>query len=300
MKKSFIATMFIVVSLFVGGTVFAQGQQVTIPLAGLTPDSPFYFLDRLGENLRQFFTFNPGAKAKLQIEFAGERIAEIKVMVEKKGDETKGIDKAKALLLGNVAYAAEIVNQEKASGKDVARLAKDIDEQFDSRDALLVQTFLNAREKLAAQHKEIKDKLLKDAQAAGDTAKVAELTQQMNDIQNQADGLIDKKDEIKKAFRDEQQNIEENMNQEDQQQDEKDQNQQDQIEQNQEGEQGELELNQTGEQGESKLEQSGEQGKTETNLKGDQGKTEINQSGNQGKQESDGTGTQGISNQDGE
>lgn len=277
MKKVFIT---VAVSLFVltGSIVSAQNGQITPPSAGLTPDSPFYFLDRLSENIRQFFTFGAEAKAKLQIEFAGERVSEIKVIVEKKGPQDKGIDKAKALLLGNVAYAAELVNQEKASGKDVTQLAKDIDEQFDARDKLLAQTFLDARAKLAAEHKNIKEKLLKDAQVAGDTAKVTELTQQLNDIENQANNLKDKKDEIKKSLRDEKKKIEENMNQEDQQQDEKDQNDEDQLEQNQEGDRGEFELEQEGEQGETELEQKGEQGKNEIEQKGNQSKTEMNQS----------------------
>ncbi|MCR4342433.1 MAG: DUF5667 domain-containing protein, partial [Patescibacteria group bacterium] len=65
---------FVLVSLlFVPFLAFAQGTPVQLPSAGITPESSFYFLDRLGENLRQFFTFNPEAKAKLQIEFAGER-----------------------------------------------------------------------------------------------------------------------------------------------------------------------------------------------------------------------------------
>ena len=93
MKKINIASAFILVALFAftSNTAFAQSPQVTLPSAGLTPESSFYFLDRLGENLRQFFTFNPEVKAKLQIEFAGERIAEIKIMVEEKGVNAKGL-----------------------------------------------------------------------------------------------------------------------------------------------------------------------------------------------------------------
>src|SRR3989344_1390098 len=98
--------------LFIPSLAFAQSPQAALPSAGLTPESSFYFLDRLGENLRQFFTFNPEAKAKLQIEFAGERIAEIKVIVEEKGVNAKGLAIAQSLLQANVAYAAEIINEE--------------------------------------------------------------------------------------------------------------------------------------------------------------------------------------------
>ena len=234
MKKSLITTTILVISLLSLNSAFAETPQTTLPSAGLTPASPFYFLDRLGENLWQFFTFNPEAKAKLQIEFAGERIAEINVMANRKQPQTKGIEKAKALLLSNVAYAAEIVNQEKASGKDVATLAKNLDDEFDAREKLLAQTFLEARERLLAERKEIKDKLLKDARAAGDTAKVAELTRQLNDTRDQADTLKEKNSEIKKDLRTEKEKIEREMNKEDREKDEIEQNQQDQEEQKQE------------------------------------------------------------------
>lgn len=295
-------------ALFIPFLAFAQSGQTTLPSAGLTPDSFFYFLDQWGEDVQQFFTFNQEAKAKLQIEFAGERIAEIKAIVENKGPDAKGIDIAKGLLLANVAHAAEIVDQEKASGKDVSALAKDIGDQFDAREKLLTQTFLDARAKLIAQHKEIKEKLLKDAQAAGDTAKIAELTQQLNDIENQANDLKDKKDEIKASFRDEKKKIEENMNKEDRQQDEKDRNNEDQIEQNQDGGQGEFELEQEGGQRDSEKEQGGEHGKAEENQKGDQGENKVkqggqqgvttNQSGNHGEQENGSAGAQGTSTQE--
>ena len=149
--KKIITTAILVSSLFVGGTAFAQSPQAALPSAGLTPESSFYFLDRLGENLRQFFTFNPEAKAKLQIEFAGERIAEIKVMVEKKGVNAKGLAIAESLLQANVAYAAEIVSEEKTSGKDVSALAKTLNDEFDARDKLLEQTFKDAKAQLKAQ-----------------------------------------------------------------------------------------------------------------------------------------------------
>lgn len=215
--KLFITSSMLIVSLFVaGGTALAQNQQVRLPSAGLTPDSPFYFLDRLGENLRQFFTFNPEAKAKLQIEFAGERIAEIKVMVDKKGPEAKGIETAKSLLVSNVAYAAEIVNQEKASGKDVAALAKNLDGEFDAREKLLEQTFKDAKERLKAQRKSISVIFHNDA--GDEAARTIELKKQLADINQQIESLDQKKDQLKDAVQNEQKNIEKEMDKEDQKQ----------------------------------------------------------------------------------
>lgn len=93
--------------------VFAQNG-ATLPNAGLTPESPFYFLDRIGEALRDFLTFNPEAKARLQVAYAGERVAEIKVILETKGVDAKGLEVAKTRLESNAAKAANIVKEERA------------------------------------------------------------------------------------------------------------------------------------------------------------------------------------------
>lgn len=214
-------TKFVLVSLlFVPFLAFAQSPQVALPSAGLTPESSFYFLDRLGENLRQFFTFNPEAKAKLQIEFVGERIAEIKIMVDKKGVNAKGLAIAESLLQANVAYAAEIVNEEKTAGKDVATLAKTLNDEFDARDKLLEQTFKDAKAQLKAQRKEIKTNLLAEARRVGDTAQIAVLEAQLNDIDGQIDALGQKKDQLESSLQDEQKNIEKEMSKDDQKKEE--------------------------------------------------------------------------------
>ena len=210
----------VAVFAFASGTVFAQSPQVTLPSAGLTPESSFYFLDRLGENLRQFFTFNPEAKAKLQIEFAGERITEIKIMIEKKGVNVKGLAIAESLLQANVAYAAEIVSEEKTAGKDVAVLAKMLNDEFDARDKLLEQTFKDAKEQLKTQRKEIKTNLLVEARRVGDTAQIAVLEAQLKDIDGQIDALGQKKDQLENSLQNEQKNIEKEMSEADQKKEE--------------------------------------------------------------------------------
>lgn len=218
MKKTSVLSKFVLVTLFVfaSGTVFAQGIQVNLPSAGLTPESSFYFLDRLGENLRQFFTFNSEAKAKLQIEFAGERIAEIKVIVEENGVNTKGLAIAQLLLQANVAYAAEIINEEKTSGKDVSALAKALNDEFDARDKLLEQTFKDAKAQLKAKRKEIMTNLLVEARRIGDTAQIAVLEAQLKDIDGQIDALEQKKDQLENSLQSEQKNIEKEMSEVDQ------------------------------------------------------------------------------------
>ncbi len=272
MKKLFISSTFALVALLVltSSTVFAQSTEVKLPSAGLTPSSPLYFLDRFGENFRQFFTFNPEAKAKLQIEFAGERISEIKMMIEKKGVNAKGLAIAESLLKTNVAYAAEIVNEEKTSGKDVALLAKTLNDEFDLRDKLLEQTFKDAKEQLKAQRKEIKTKLLTEARRIGDTTQIAVLEAQLKDIEGQIDILGQKKDQLENSLQDEQKNIEQEMSEDDQKKEELEQEEeQEAIEAEEADEQEEVDEPEDAEQTQKADEQDNSQN-SESSNRGDQ------------------------------
>lgn len=74
----------IIALLFLGvlvGPVLAQVAELPDP--GLTPDSPFYFLERISEGIGTFFTFGNLKKAERYTTLAAERIAEAKAVVEK-------------------------------------------------------------------------------------------------------------------------------------------------------------------------------------------------------------------------
>ncbi|MAF79647.1 hypothetical protein CL629_01055 [bacterium] len=80
MKKIF--SFVILLSLIsIGGTALAQ--EAELPDPGLTPDSPFYFLERLVEGIGTFFTFGNIKKAERYTALAAERLAEAKALVEK-------------------------------------------------------------------------------------------------------------------------------------------------------------------------------------------------------------------------
>jgi len=65
-------------SLLISGTAYAQDEELPDP--GITPDSPFYFFDKLGKNIGMFFAFGPEAKANKALEYAEERLAEARAM----------------------------------------------------------------------------------------------------------------------------------------------------------------------------------------------------------------------------
>jgi len=83
-RKSAVPTLLLcllVMVLFPGGAVYAGNGQ--LPEPGITPDSPFYFIDTISENIGMFFTFGPEAKARKALQYAEERLAEANIMAER-------------------------------------------------------------------------------------------------------------------------------------------------------------------------------------------------------------------------
>src|SRR3990167_10818606 len=199
--------------LFIPALVFAQNQAV-LPNAGLTPESPFYFFDKLGEALREFFTFKPESKAHLQIDFAAERIAEIKIILETKGVNAKGLGIAQSRLQANIAKAAGIVEKEKSKGKDVSELAKSISGDFDTNKEALKQAFKDQERFLEAKEDELKAKI-REARQAGDTAQVEALVKELGDIKAQKELLELKEEEQEEALEQEEEKIEREMDKKD-------------------------------------------------------------------------------------
>jgi len=195
--------------LFIPVLAFAH-EPVALPNAGLTPESAFYFIDKIGEALREFFTFNPEGKAHLQIDFAAERIAEIKIILETKGVNAKGLEVAQSRLQANIAKAAGIVEGEKSKGKDVSELAKNISEDFDANKEALKQAFKDGERSLEAKEDELKAKI-REARRAGDTAQVEALLKELGEIKAQKELLELKEEEQEEALEQEEEKIEREM-----------------------------------------------------------------------------------------
>ncbi len=187
---------------------FAQAEA---PSAGLTPESPFYFLDRIGEAIQRVFTFNPEAKAKLEISLAGERISEIKIILESKGVEAKGLAVAESRLADNLSRAANIVDKEKNKGRDVSALAKTLTDDFEVHKAILEGTFEQEKNELEAKIEEIKNKI-KEARKSGDTTLIQSLSESLAELKAQKDALESKKNEEEKKLEEKKEEIEKEMN----------------------------------------------------------------------------------------
>ncbi len=79
LKKIFIFGIFL---FFCAGVVLAQNG--VLPDPGLTPDSPFYFLEIIAEKIGNFFTFGDKAKAERMVDLMDERMAEAQKMLKEK------------------------------------------------------------------------------------------------------------------------------------------------------------------------------------------------------------------------
>lgn len=197
------------VSFFAPFLVFAQSQ-AALPNAGLTPESPLYFLDRFGETLREFFTFNPEGKARLHVTFAAERVAEIKIILETRGVEARGLAVAQNRLQAHLANAATIIADQKSGGKDISALAKELDDDFEGPKSALEETFKEQKRALEAQEKELKQKIL-EARRAGDAAQVESLVQELGQVKAQKELIELKEEEAEEAMEREEERIEEEL-----------------------------------------------------------------------------------------
>jgi len=135
MKK--IILPIIILSLLFGVVSFAQEAEPPSP--GLTPDSPFYFLDTLGEKIGMFFTFGAEKKAERALQYAEEKLAEVKAMAEKNKPESA--EKANQGYQDFLSLANAKTQEAKEQGKDVEELATLIIEKTLRHQEILVEVF---------------------------------------------------------------------------------------------------------------------------------------------------------------
>ena len=114
----------IILSILFTGTVFAQ--EADLPDAGLLPDSPFYFLERIAEATRTFFTFGDIKKAERHALLAAERLAEAQAVAEK--DKPELVEKTLARYEMQLEKALSRIEKAKNEGKNTKEVANIISE----------------------------------------------------------------------------------------------------------------------------------------------------------------------------
>jgi len=97
----------------------------------ILPDSPFFFLDQIKQATRLFFAFSSEAKAKIHNAVAGERLAELRIMLSRQNNN--GIETAIEGVTKNLQEAADNLNNAQLSGKDIAQTAREINNDIKRR-----------------------------------------------------------------------------------------------------------------------------------------------------------------------
>lgn len=120
------------------GTV-VLAQETELPNPGLTPDSPLYFLDTLGEKIGMFFTFGAERKAEKAMKYAEEKLAEVRAMAEE--NKPEAVEKANQKYQEFLDLANKKTKEAKEKGKDVERLVTLISEKTLNHQEVLLEVF---------------------------------------------------------------------------------------------------------------------------------------------------------------
>lgn len=135
----------LIMTLSGGGAAFASQDSL--------PGETLYPIKIFTENVRSVVARSPESKAKLEVKFASERVAEVKELLAEKGVEPKGLDKALERFEINIKRASALLEGEEGNG-DISELKDMIKELKEEKKQL--------REELKAQRKALKDEMVDD------------------------------------------------------------------------------------------------------------------------------------------
>lgn len=94
----------------------------------ILPDSPLFLIDQVFQSVRLTIAFDKEAKARVRAQIAGERLAELRVMLAR--NNPSGIDFALSQINEQTSAAASALTDASAQGKDVSILAKELNESI--------------------------------------------------------------------------------------------------------------------------------------------------------------------------
>lgn len=103
-----------------------MAQEVELPDPGLAPDSPFYFLELIAEEIVTFFTFGDVKKAERHAALAIERMTEAQAMMIK--GEPELVEKALERCEKHLAKASSKIESAAAKGENTAEVAQTVAE----------------------------------------------------------------------------------------------------------------------------------------------------------------------------
>ncbi len=98
----------------------------------ILPDSPLFFLDKLKQEFRLLLAFTPEQKAKIHNAIAGERLAELQIMLVK--NNVAGVRVGLQGVSDNLKSASKDLDDAKLTGRNISLLAKEINDSIKEKD----------------------------------------------------------------------------------------------------------------------------------------------------------------------
>jgi len=174
MKKFIVATSVIGLMLFSG---VALASTDDLPDAGITPDSPLYFLDNAGESINEFFSLSHESKSEKKLKHAEEKLAEAKKMAEEgKTDATEVAEKKYEEKLDGATEEAKLTGKENALQR--------IEEATIRHQAVMERVLSQVPEQAKASIQKAMDKSSKGHQNATDAINKVKANQTKNSGSN--------------------------------------------------------------------------------------------------------------------
>ena len=137
MIKKFLLVPFLVMFLFAG---VAQAQTTNdLPEPGLLPNSSFYFLKSLSEDIGTFFTFGDVARAERFLNLSEKRLAEANALVAK--GKTEIAEKAIGRYQEHLNSALTKAEEAKAKGLDAEEVLAKVAEATLKHQAVLADVY---------------------------------------------------------------------------------------------------------------------------------------------------------------
>lgn len=123
----------------------------------ILPDSPLFFLDRLKQEVRLLLAFTPEQKAKIHTAVAGERLAELQLMLAK--NHVPGVRIALQGVSDNLKMASDDLAQAKLTGRNISLLAKSINDSIKEKQKTFSMLEKDATGEIKAQVHAAKESL---------------------------------------------------------------------------------------------------------------------------------------------
>lgn len=203
-----IAIVVALVTMLTGGGA-ALASQNSVPGESLYP------VKVLTENVRSIMTINNQSEAKLQSKLAAERLEEVSKMLQADEVDSEGVEIALNKLKEHVAKMSQIVEAEKAKGKDVSSLENDLSKNLNTNKEVLERTFKAQKEEFEGEKKSIERAIEAAEKGNADENAINELKTKLDALKQKKEILEAREHSVKREIEDEYEDEDEDENDED-------------------------------------------------------------------------------------